>query len=631
VTGVPEPELPPGIVLLQDFRARVLPEVLDQEERAALVDEAELLLEELYVHLPHKRAMHAVDPLQRLRLLRHRLPDLSEGQLHAELADTFVELRDLHTVYVLPTRYRGFALLGGILLERCTEEGRPQYVISKLDEGEEGLFHDPRLVSGAEVTHWNGVPVDIAVQRFAEREAGGSNPDARLATGTAAMTMRPIALSLLPDEDWVVLTYRVDGQTHESRIPWLVADLSLVEPEPERGPNAAPADVIGSREPVGIDVRGELARRMRQRLFAGGDRDQARDRYDEVPSHRGEFRARVLRTAYGNFGHLRIFTFVATPGPDGDQLAAIRDYVAEVGRLLGELPQDGLVVDIRSNPGGHVAAAESLLQYFSPRPVQSQPFQFRNTRLTAAYCRTVPDFAPWVATIEEATLTGAQHSVGLPFIPDEWVNGVGQIYHGPVVLVTDALCYSSSDIFAAGFQDHRLGTVLGVDARTGAGGASVVSHRELADGWSGGPLTPLPDGADLTLSLARCLRVGERAGQPVEDLGVTPDVVRPLTRRDLLEDNADLLEHAAELVARGRPRRLTVTSAGSPDDDRLELTVEAGGLTSLDVYVDGRPALSTPVREGRQTLTLPRPSATAVLRIEGFDGSELVASRRLRP
>ena len=38
---------------------------------------------------------------------------------------------------------------------------------------------------------------------------------------------------------------------------------------------------------------------------------------------------------------------------------------------------------------------------------------------------------------------------------------MGQTYHGPVVLITDALCYSTTDIFAAGFQDHDLGFVLG--------------------------------------------------------------------------------------------------------------------------------------------------------------------------
>jgi hypothetical protein len=155
-----------------------------------------------------------------------------------------------------------------------------------------------------------------------------------------------------------------------------------------------------------------------------------------------------------------------------------------------------------------------------------------------------------------------------------------------------------------------------------------VVHSKLAAEWPGGPLSPLSHGADLTLSLQRCLRVGERSGQPVEDLGVTPDVVRPLTKRDLLEGNVDLLQHAAGLLAGGRPRRLVVR-AGPVGPDGLDLQVETRALTSLDLYVDGRPAGTVAVKDGSHTVALRQPAVRGVLRVEGFDGADLVASRRL--
>ena len=54
-------------------------------------------------------------------------------------------------------------------------------------------------------------------------------------------------------------------------------------------------------------------------------------------------------------------------------------------------------------------------------------------------------------------------------------------YKGDIVLVVNALCYSAADIFAASFQDHELGKVLGVHGHTGAGGATVMGHLELKD------------------------------------------------------------------------------------------------------------------------------------------------------
>ena len=45
-------------------------------------------------------------------------------------------------------------------------------------------------------------------------------------------------------------------------------------------------------------------------------------------------------------------------------------------------------------------------------------------------------------------------------------NLVGQRYFGPVVLITDARCYSATDIFAAGFADHEIGPILTGLSRT---------------------------------------------------------------------------------------------------------------------------------------------------------------------
>src|SRR5688572_33115882 len=47
--------------------------LLTLADRRRIVQQALVLLEQNYVHLPLKKAMHAVEPLPRLRLLLHRL------------------------------------------------------------------------------------------------------------------------------------------------------------------------------------------------------------------------------------------------------------------------------------------------------------------------------------------------------------------------------------------------------------------------------------------------------------------------------------------------------------------------------------------------------------------------------
>jgi len=618
---------------MPEFRAHVESSALTEAQRVTLVDQAEILIEGLYVHLPLKRAMHAVDPLQSLRLLRSRLSTLTEPEFHIALQRTFLGLRDLHTNYILPDRYAGFAFLG-ILVERCVGGAGPQWIVTKTFDH---LTGDPDLVVGAEVTHWNGTPMAIAVERNAAREAG-SNAAASLARGLENMTIRPVGMSLPPDEDWVDLTYRVGAAEHETRLPWRVfesaADLG--------GGDASAALPTGVESPashlVGLDLKTELSRQVKRRLFAPASlKEQARVERGSldvpratkaqqeagiVPTSRPtELKARTVSTASGTFGHLRIFTFFM-------QDRRIEAFIQEVARLTQVLPREGLILDVRGNGGGFVIASEFLLQFFTPRRVRPEPMQFINTRLTAELSGRVADYGDWKPSIDESITTGAPFSRALPLYPEGVVNSVGQLYHGPVVLVTDALCYSATDIFAAGFQDHGIGPVLGVDDNTGAGGANVLTHEDLRAEWSGGPLRPLPSGAAFRVSLRRCLRVGDRFGQPVEDLGIVPDEVHRLTRRDVMEDNVDLMETAGRLLAERTPRVLDA-ALGAPSNGIRALTLETDSIDSVDVYLDGRPVATTLAQDGTTRLDIAVDGATtdSVLRLEGFDGDELVASR----
>ena len=53
-------------------------------------------------------------------------------------------------------------------------------------------------------------------------------------------------------------------------------------------------------------------------------------------------------------------------------------------------------------------------------------------------------------------------------------------------------------------------------------------------------------------------------------------------------------------------------------------------LTSLDVYVDGRPVATARVLDGINTVTVPLSGADPVsVRLDGFDGAALVASTTL--
>jgi Amidohydrolase family/Peptidase family S41 len=568
-----EPSLPRSLSELRE-----LPDTLTREDRREIVGRMSQVLSEIYVHLPLKRAAHAVDPIQRLKLLQYALDEggdtgaLKGMAFHQAVLEIFTELRDLHTSYILPPPYNDLTAFLPFLIERCfaTDSTRdavePQavFVVSKVAAS---LQH-PTFVAGVELLYWNGMPLDNAIQQNSDRQAG-SNLAARFARGLAGMTIRPLARVLPPQEEWVLLTYRaLDGRVLEIRLPWQIRSSSgtIAFPLPplsaanlrstRRGDGRGrdrQSKAFVSLTAFGIDtqmeavnlVRRDLyaAKRVRKRLRRTDARQGTQELSTSIPD---VLRARIIEINGRQFGHLRIFTFAV---PDADA------FVNEVVRLIAQLPARGLILDVRNNGGGLIWAAEQLLQIFTGRRIEPERAQFLNSPTTLRLVRlnshsTSFNLQPWAESISRAVVTGAVHSEGFPITAPERANAIGRKYRGKVVLITDALAYSATDMFVAGFRDHEIGPILGVDDNTGAGGANVWSYSLLQQVFNNeeSPFKPLPGGCDVRVAARRMLRAGANAGMPLEDLGVVPDARHFLTRRDVLDQNQDLLAHAAALM-----------------------------------------------------------------------------------
>jgi C-terminal processing protease CtpA/Prc len=532
---------------------------LTRRQRLHLVRQALLLMEQAYVHLHFKEAHHAVDPVQRLRLLEHRLEHQAEDDLddelvfHNEMTRIFSSVRDLHTVYVLPTPFQQYRAVLPFLVEECfSNEGGvqvPQYLVTRVPPGAE----HPTFTTGAEVLHWNGLPIRVAIEHNADLQAGG-NPAAAFARGLQALTVRPLMVSLPPDEDWVTITYRDRaGEIRQIRKEWVFERINT--------PLFASFESANDTA-VGLDLRAHEVGKARKWLYnrpvAEAEFAAKTESLDEPMVSRGashgtfmpgKFKAKLVDD--GRKGHLRIYTFMT------DDVDA---FVAEFERLIRGLPQDGLIIDVRGNGGGMIHAAERLLQMLTDRPISPSRAQFASTDLMLDICRRhAPSehfeglsFEPWMTSLGMSVTTGETYSRAFPITPQDAANeNRGYVYPGPVVLVVDALCYSATDIFAAGFIDHEVGRVLGTADNTGAGGANVWSHtilRTLAGPDS--ELKELPNGAEMQVSVRRVLRVGAADGQILEDIGISTDRFERhhLTRRDIEDSNEDLIAAAVKML-----------------------------------------------------------------------------------
>jgi hypothetical protein len=630
---------------------------LSLDDRLTLVEEAIKLLDGLYVHLPVKRAIYAVDPVRRLQLLKFRLEhqqrehnandeQLDDLRFHRELVETFTSIRDLHTMYVLPKPFSNAVAVAPFQIESCFgEEGNRRYILTNVIRGLSWFDCPDDFVPGVEVRLWNDIKIERAVEIVGECNSG-SNPVARLARGLARLTIRPLARALPPDEEAVTILYTtLDGKPSTLRIPWRIAVLGNTTDMPLDG-----AMITGLSE--GMDYESDFIRDVRKRLYGSNPNEKntwARYAHTQQakcenitavqnvavpPEFHGLVEAKTLTLGDKSYGYIRIRSFKVNDGDNGKP----QRFIDWVSNTVEAMPEEGLIIDIRDNPGGYIPAGERLLQLFTPSNIEPEPAQFIATPLSAWLCANMLAYDTSLESLEDALQAKTMYSLPIPVTDVDECNNIGQRYYGPVVLITNAICYSASDIFAAGFQDHGIGTVLGIEGSTGAGGAQVIMHTTLfacLKQIKSNPFKALPGGSDLRLAIRRTLRVGANNGKQLEDLGVKPDFLHRMTDEDLLCNNVHLIQAAIKnLNARKGYRLREVKGSVERTGETVCVAIQAQNFVRLDISVDGWQSPSIVVRpecpEFKVCAILPPSGEPRCLELRGYDsGSVLVAVRKI--
>jgi hypothetical protein len=428
------------------------------------------------------------------------------------------------------------------LVEQYGPESRPKYLVSKINTD---IIDDPEFQPGVELQAWNGAPFGRAVESHADFETGG-RADSRRARALESLTFRALDYGPPPDEHWVIVGYRTKrGRKAEIRLPW-----RLLTPG-----KAATALEPGSRAALkqASDPSAEAVRRAKKLVFAPDlwASDQQRRTAPAGPGKAeiGEWLDTPLQDVLAarplsrKVGYLRIWSF------DLDDDDA---FIDELIRLLQLLPQTGLIVDLRANPGGQIWAAERALQLFTDATIEPTRFSLIATPLTRQMADSPfnrLELEAWSQSLQDAVSTGELYAQPLPLTDPSWCNDRGRRYPGPSVAVVDANTYSSGDLFAAGWVDHGIGPLVSVGHATGAGGANVWTSSQLRDALSGTDHQQprMPAGTGFTIAFRRAIRSGTGDGIPIEDLGI-PGIPYEMTKNDLMHSNRDLLVSCTRLL-----------------------------------------------------------------------------------
>ena len=605
-------------------RGRILPEALGEVpadvaklnwgERLDVLDAWVQVLDGVYAHLPLKRALYGFDPVRAIEHLRQQVTTLGDLQFHRELTSLINRLRDAHTQYSGPRTIAGAVATLPFLVEAWGPADDCHYVVTKVSDRR--LVQESRFEPGVTLEFWNGVPFARAVDIHADTETGG-RPDARQARALDSLTFRSLEYGPPPDEHWVDISYvDLKKKRREIRVPWRVVC-------PARAPTASRGGSARMRR--GIDPAAEAVRRAKKLMFNPRLWNEERSVEAERPAngspaadYKDFLTARKVKTQSGEFGYLRIWSFDV----DDDQR-----FIEAAIELLAGLPDRGLIIDLRDNPGGFIWAAERMLQLFTPNQITPTKFALRATPLTAQMATArfnQGELGPWADSLASAPSTGEPYSTHLPITTVEQCNDLGQYYGGPVVAVVNANTYSSGDLFTAGFLDNRIGIVICIGEATGAGGANVWSSDELGAAMkaAGHPMAALAHGANLTVAVRRAVRSGDADGVLIEDSGIAGQLYA-MTQRDVFDSNRDLIEHCGQLLTAQPWTQLDIARRG----ERLKITT--AGLDYVDIYADGHPAgPGVPLRKDG-TIRVDLPNGAGAIEVVGFSQNTVRQRRRL--
>ncbi|HWC96009.1 MAG TPA: S41 family peptidase [Candidatus Sulfopaludibacter sp.] len=654
--GLPDLAIHP----VADFLLAAEQDPTSVEERQEILEQTSLMFEHLYPHMPFKKDIyHFPHPAE--YLTENVLPvlaDLTESDFHDFVVAAFSLVRDAHSLYGKPSPFRGAVAFLPFQMRHYYDRDRARYIVSRvLSTQNSADFGHPFFGPGAEILAWGAEPMENHVRRAASRLPGG-NTSAIHTRGVIHCTVRPLTFVQLPFPDEMpsaVIYYTPAGRTEIRgiRMPWAVgtgfgarmalpsAAYSISAVTAASGhfgglfQGQAQAPTHSEQDPNAVSTLPDVFEFM----YTNGPRVQGHIYLsDLVCESRPDAR----------FGYLRIKTFSDAQSA----LGAADRLVDEFQRILTIMDQqapDGLVIDIRGNPGGEVEATERMLQMLTPGTITPQRFHLANTpallRILSGIQAALDSKAPrsaaddskltdahvelgaWLADAANVPFpAGERLTSGQPLTDARTANNVGQIYQGPVMLMVDGLTYSAADIFAAAFQDHGIGKIIGPDHTTGGGGATVWNHDDLLQKLGPDPgidLKKLPRDASMSLAMRRSSRVESFQGQPVEDVGVNVDIrFIPESVDDVLQSYPSIIRRACQELAVMPSHRI---DAGIPDA-KLTLKLKSTPGT-LKFYLNRTLALTAP--SGQASYTLPPTPNPSHLRIELYASEKLVAVRNI--
>jgi len=438
---------------------------------------------------------------------------------------------------------------------------------------------------GDEVLTFDNLPIDDVVQELKRQEYGNWESATDQALAQSTLTLRIGSSGHLVPRGLVNLTLRhkEDGKDSTHKMAWYYVP-ELIPEQSDNGLFKMMAGTVSRffyKKPLGEELffYKDMSTPFYQHVMKGFRRLQESDEWDlqadgmeQFIGHKNSvlpnlgtlmkdlsdasFQAYIFQHNDKRVGFLRLPTF-------GAGKYEAQNFAKMIQVLESET--DALVIDQLSNPGGSVFYMYAVASMLSDHPLAVPKQRMTITQEDVMFAVDNLKNLESIQSDDQAvsalgTNVGgysvdydlAQSFVGyFRFIRDEWkagriftdadyLYGLDYLkpnpharYTKPIMILVNELDFSCGDFFPAIMQDNQRATIVG--SKTAGAGGYVLDHKF--------PNLYGVEGYTYTGSIA------ERDNHdPIENLGITPDISYELTERDMQNNYADYVEKIHETL-----------------------------------------------------------------------------------
>lgn len=515
------------------------------KQRQSILYNAIRVIEGMNPHLFIRNRFLKVNPVSSMRTFATYANSVSNFEFHVKMRTIFNSMNDGHTVYIPPKSMVDTVVTLGFYIESYfkTPGGPRIYIFAGTFRTVK--FQHPSLKTGAQILTIDGEAVDQMAARLGALSPR-ANKASQLQSGTFLLTTRRPAFYPLPSKKAATIRYiSSDGKRLHLDVPWNYYRSVTSTPSPNMTdgfqPSLPGADFLLTRQPEhDVDSNVLQSRRKQDDIKK---HFLVRQEKDLVPDFlKDHYEAAELLKDDERFGYLGVKDFAAP---------LTKKFQKGLAKIVRALPQNGLILDVRDNPGGYAYNVVYLFELLSSQLLRPMPQVIRSTRLTLEMTEKTND--SFLRALQPATndavmfgepFSGPSGNLLSDFLNETRSRLVDRAYNGPIVTLANAASASGGDLIVSFSRDYNMSYVINVDGTTAGAGATVLSYEGLQR------LVPeiftetFPFGISFTSAFIRLYRALRQSGALIEYKGVEPDERYYYTKNDVLNYSIDLIQYS---------------------------------------------------------------------------------------